>query len=181
MHPLKAATLDGAACANVAGCIWRGSQVDRHSHGPAAFLFRSLHCPSRDELRLGLQNPAYLKVQSYVLIPAVKRGITFGKLLIHTADGRAFVIDAATFAHSVIVPTGAVATVKKSRFRRQVDVLAAQAALGTGKGVHGHQALCRKQGARTECAGTGLLRRWGRPGWLSARWPLQPHRRCASW
>jgi len=66
---------------------------------------------SRDEIRLCLQNPAYLKVQPYVLIPAVMLAVAFGKLQVHTADCRAFVVDAATFARGFVVPAGAVATV----------------------------------------------------------------------
>ena len=70
------------------------------------------------------------------MLPSVLLGIAQFVLPTHPADVRAFGVDGAASAGGVVVPASAVAPVEKTGFLGQVDVLAAQAALGAGEGAH---------------------------------------------
>lgn len=89
----------------------------------------------RDGLQLlRLQNRADLQIQRDVLVPRVLLGVAHGVLPIHPADVRTLCVDGATLACCIVVPASAVATIQKLGFCGNMYVLAAQPALGAGKG-----------------------------------------------
>ena len=66
-----------------------------------------------------------MEIQLDKFVPRVLFGIAKQVLTTHTANVRAFGINAAVSSGGIVVPTDAVAPVEKAGFLGQVDVLAA--------------------------------------------------------
>lgn len=83
---------------------------------------------------LRLQERASLHIHDDELLPSVLSGVVHAVLPIHSADIRAFGVNGAVLAGHVVMPASAIATIEKAGFGGQMNVLAAQAALGAGEG-----------------------------------------------
>lgn len=81
-----------------------------------------------------MQQLTRLDIQGDERIPSVLPLVVLLILPIHSANIRALGVDAAAFAGGIVVPTGAIASVEKTGFFGQMNVLAAEAALGAGEG-----------------------------------------------
>jgi len=88
-----------------------------------------------------LQISTDLNIQSDILIPSIESLITHCVLQFHTTNVRAVCVNRAEFTDWFVMPAGAVPTIEKLCFSREVNMLATQPTLFAGKDWHGSRVI----------------------------------------